>query len=338
MVFSFCTRFITLTVSNDCLMKNKLILLVIFLFAARHFALAQQDAHFSHYMFNQALYNPAWLTQEQSGYISALHRTQWAGYATSFDGSGGAPTTQQFNFGMPIPGLRTAFGATAIYDQVGPLTNAHVQFLGAYSKNINKGRLSIGIRPAVVMQSIDFNQYRFVDPTDPLNKSGRESQIRPDIGAGIMYSNLNFYVGLAMNHIISPSFDFGVSNIENRLARTASLMAGYTFNPTYNLQIAPSVLVRSTFRTITFDAGATATYRNKLWGGVSFRQSEAVILLMGYNFLKDGILKMGYSFDLVVENREAKQATSHEVFLRYKLGTLSGGGGKKIIRTPRFRF
>ena len=319
-------------------MKNGLIFLVCFLLLECGAALAQQDAHFSHYMFNQALYNPAWLTQEESGYLSAFHRTQWAGYSTSFDGSGGAPTTQQFNFGMPVSSLPLAVGTTAIYDQLGPLSNLQLQFMGAFAKNINKGRLSFGIRPTVIMQSIDFNQYRFVNPDDPLNKEGKESQIRPDIGAGAMYSTLNFYLGIAVNHIISPSFDFGVSNIENRLARTANLMAGYTFNPSYNLQITPSVLVRSTLQTTTFDAGAIASYQRKLWGGLSFRQSEAVILLMGYNFLKDGILRMGYSFDLVVENRAAKQSTSHELFLRYKLGGLGGGGGKKIIRTPRFRF
>jgi hypothetical protein len=245
-------------------------------------ALAQQDAHFSHYMFNQSLYNPAWLTQEQNGYISALHRTQWAGYNTSFDGSGG--------------------------------------------------------RPTLVLQTIDFNEYRFVNPDDPLNKGGQESQFRPDVGVGAMYSNASLYFGLALNHIISPSFDFGVDNIQNRLSRSVNLMGGYSFRPSYSLEISPTLLVRSTFRTITFDVSAIATYQNKLWGGLSFRESEAMILLLGYNFLKDGILKLGYSFDYVVENQQAKQPTSHEVFMRYRLGGLTGGSGKKIIRTPRYRF
>jgi len=301
-------------------------------------AYAQQDAHFSHYMFNQALYNPAWLTQEQNGYVSALHRTQWAGYGTSFDGAGGAPTTQQFNFGMPLATLPASIGVTALNDNLGPLGTIQVQFLGAYSRNINKGRISIGLRPTLVMQTIDFNEYRFVNPDDPLNKGGQESQLRPDIGFGAMYSNASLYLGLAINHIIAPSFDFGVENIENRLARSVNLMGGYSFRPTYNLEISPTLLVRSTFQTVTFDISAIATYQNKLWGGLSFRESEAMILLLGYNFLKDGILKLGYSFDYVVESQQAKQPTSHEIFMRYRLGGLSGGNGKKIIRTPRYRF
>jgi type IX secretion system PorP/SprF family membrane protein len=318
-------------------MRNKLFFIIL-LAGAGYTASAQQDAHFSHYMFNQALYNPAWLTQEKSGYVSALHRTQWAGYATSFDGSGGAPTTQQFNFGMPLATIPGAVGVTAIHDQLGPLTNVHLQFLGAYYKNFNRGRVSIGLRPSLVMQTIDFDQWRFVDPNDPLNKGGRESQLRPDLSFGAMYSNTDFYLGVGINHILSPSFDFGIAQIENRLERSVNLMAGYSFKPTYNLEVSPSILVRSTFKTFTFDASAIATYQNKLWGGLGFRESEAMIVLLGYNFLKDGILKVGYSFDYVIESREAKQSTSHEVFVRYKLGGLTGGGGKKIIRTPRFRF
>lgn len=319
-------------------MKNTSFFLVILLVLTCYKALAQQDVHFSHYMFNQALYNPAWLTQEQSGYISAIHRTQWAGYATTFDGAGGAPISQQFNFGMPLSSSPAAFGVTAIHDQLGPLTNVQLQFLGAYYKNLNRGRLSVGIRPVLVMQTIDFNQYRFVNPDDPFNKGGKESQIRPDLSFGAMYSTSGFYLGLAINHILSPSFDFGVSQIENRLARSVNLLTGYSFKPTYNLEISPSVLVRSTFKTVTFDASAIATYQNKLWGGLGFRESEAMIVLLGYNFLKEGVLRLGYSFDYVLESREAKQATSHEVFVRYKLGGLTGGGGRKIIRTPRFRF
>ncbi len=318
-------------------MKNRSIFLILLLASIGFSASAQQDVHFSHYMFNQALYNPAWLTQEKNGYISAFHRTQWAGYNTTFDGSGGAPTSQQFNFGMPLSIAPVGIGVTAIHDQLGPLTNVHIQFLGAYAKKLNRGQISLGVRPSIVMQTIDFNQYRFVDPSDPFNKGGKESQLRPDLSVGAMYSNTGFYLGFAMNHLLSPSFDFGVTEVTNRLERSANLMAGYSFKPTYNLEVSPSVLVRSTFKTVTFDVSAIATYQNKLWGGLGFRESEAMIVLLGYNFLKDGILRVGYSFDYVIESRAAKQATSHEVFVRYQLGGLAGGG-KKIIRTPRFRF
>jgi hypothetical protein len=52
--------------------------------------------------------------------------------------------------------------------------------------------------------------------------------------------------------------------------------------------------------------------------------------------LKDKSLKLGYSLDYVIQAQKAKQATSHELLLSYNMAAVTGGG-KKTIRTPRFR-
>ena len=59
-------------------------------------------------------------------------------------------------------------------------------------------------------------------------------------------------------------------------------------------------------------------------------------VLLGLNLLKDNSLRAGYSFDYVIQNRDAKQATSHEIMVSYAL-PVGVYGEKKIIRTPRFR-
>ena len=78
------------------------------------------------------------------------------------------------------------------------------------------------------------------------------------------------------------------------------------------------------------------TYKERMWGGLSFRQGDAMIALLGYSILKDNSLKLGYAFDYTIKARDAKSTTSHEIMLSYELPMLSAGG-KKIIRTPRFR-
>jgi hypothetical protein len=50
-----------------------------------------------------------------------------------------------------------------------------------------------------------------------------------------------------------------------------------------------------------------------MWGGLSFRQSEAAIVMLGYSLLKDGALKVGYGMDVIVKDKEAKQPLSHEI-------------------------
>jgi hypothetical protein len=63
---------------------------------------------------------------------------------------------------------------------------------------------------------------------------------------------------------------------------------------------------------------------------------SANLLEIGYKFLKDKSLKLGYAMDYVIQAQAAKQKTSQEFMLSYTLPAISGGG-KKVVRTPRFR-
>ena len=46
-------------------------------------------------------------------------------------------------------------------------------------------------------------------------------------------------------------------------------------------------------------------------------------------------LKLGFALDLVIQENQAKKATSQEIYLRYDLLDFVFGGKKKI-KTPRF--
>jgi hypothetical protein len=94
--------------------------------------------------------------------------------------------------------------------------------------------------------------------------------------------------------------------------------------------------VKSDFNQFSFDIGVMATLRNTMWGGISFRQSEAANLFLGYSFMKDKSLKLGYAIDFVMIDRQAKESFSHELMLSYEL-PVAVGGGKKVVRTPRYR-
>jgi hypothetical protein len=79
-----------------------------------------------------------------------------------------------------------------------------------------------------------------------------------------------------------------------------------------------------------------ATYNQKFWGGLSFRQGDAAIILIGFNMMKDNALRIGYSFDYIISARAAKSPTSQEFMISYKLPAPTAGA-KSITRTPRFR-
>ena len=46
-------------------------------------------------------------------------------------------------------------------------------------------------------------------------------------------------------------------------------------------------------------------------------------------------LKLGFALDLVVQDSQAKKATSQEIYIRYDLLDFVLGGKKKV-KTPRF--
>jgi type IX secretion system PorP/SprF family membrane protein len=111
---------------------------------------------------------------------------------------------------------------------------------------------------------------------------------------------------------------------------------GYAYDLSYDIVLKPSFLVKTDLNTYSFEVSLIATLRDKLWGGLSYRQSDSMIGMIGYSFLRDDAFKVGYGFDYVVNAQAAKQPTSHEFLLSYTLPVL-GNAEYKIIRTPRFR-
>lgn len=297
--------------------------------------LAQQDAQFSQYMFNSIYITPAAAGIDGVTRLTALHRSQWLGYESSFGGRG-APTSQLVTFSTPIHKFKSGFGAYVLHDQLGPQNNIEVQTMYAYHLGIKESKLSIGVKLGLYAQTIDGGEYKPIQEGDNVIIDGKETQVKPDIGMGAMYRAEKYYIGVGFNHISKAKFDFGINEARGSLENHLNFIGGYFYDVNFDLQINPTVLVKTDFNEFSFDLGVIATIRNTYWGGLSFRQSEAANLLLGMSFLKDKSLKLGYAIDFVVKDRQAKENFSHELMLTYEL-PVSPGSGKKIVRTPRYR-
>jgi len=287
-------------------------------------------------MFNTLFYNPAFAGVEGITQFTAIHRTQWAGYTSTFDGGRGNPSTQMISLNTPILKFNSGFGMHIVNDNLGPLNNLEAQMSYAYHLGLKNGKISFGIKAGIFSQSINRNEYRPNVSPDPLIDAGEDSRIRPDLAFGIYYRAEKYFGGVSVNHITKAEFDFGEAGSRNALEQHMIITGGYDYEFNYKLIITPSVLVKTDFNSYSFDLGVIGTYNEKMWGGLSFRQSEAMIIILGYSLLKDNSLKLGYSFDYVIQNQDAKEPTSHEFMLSYTLPPAIAGG-KKIIRTPRFR-
>jgi type IX secretion system PorP/SprF family membrane protein len=297
---------------------------------------AQQDPQFTQYMFNNLFVTPAAAGIDGVTRFTVLHRSQWLGYESSFD-AGSAPTSQLLTFSTPIYKLKSGFGAYIMHDQQGPQNNFEAQAMYAYHLGIkDNAKLSLGLKLGFFSQGINGTYYRYIQGSDPLIVEGKESQIRPDVGVGAMLRSEKYYVGVGINHLTKAKFDFGKDETRGALQTHATISAGYFHDVNFDLQIMPTVLVKTDFNEYSFDLGVIATLRNTMWGGLSFRQSEAANVLLGYSFLKDKSLRFGYAIDVVIKDRQAKENFSHELMLTYEL-PVGVGAGKKVVRTPRYR-
>jgi type IX secretion system PorP/SprF family membrane protein len=296
---------------------------------------AQQDAQFSQYMFNNLFLTPAYAGVDGITQLTVIHRSQWQGYQSSF-GDGGAPTSQMISFNTPIHKLHSGFGAYILNDKLGPQNNLEAQASYAYHLGIKDSKLSFGVKVGVYSMAINGTYYRFVNEGDPLIVTGKESQIRPDVGFGIFYRAEKYYIGAGMNHLLRSEFSFGIDESRNALENHLNITAGYFYEVNFDLQLQPTILVKTDLNEYSFDLGVIATLKDKMWGGVSFRQSEAANVLLGYSFLKDHSLKFGYSIDVIIKDKDAKSNFSHEFLLSYQL-PVNPGSGKKVVRTPRYR-
>jgi type IX secretion system PorP/SprF family membrane protein len=298
---------------------------------------AQQDPQFTQYMFNNLYFNPAYSGVEGATKVSSFIRSQWTGYQPTLYG-GGAPNTQMVSFTAPIFKIHSGFGGYVLHDNLGAQRNIEAQASYAYHLRLKNSKLSFGIRAGIYSQTIDSDLLRFIDQDDPSlppENTGRYSELKPDLAAGVFLQKEKFYIGAGFSHLIESKFDFGFKQ-NNRLETHTYITGGYFYEVNFDLRFQFVTLVKSDFVKTQYDIGAIAYHKDTMWGGLSFRQSEAASVLLGWSFLKDKSLRAGYSMDVIVRDRAAKEPLSHELMVSYEL-PVSPGVGKKAIRTPRYR-
>ncbi len=303
-------------------------------------AYGQQDPQFSLYMFNPMYYNPAAAGSEGVTRAQVMYRTQWSGYQGSFD-QGGAPSTQMFSINAPLDKIHSGVGLYVLNDQFGtggPQVNQAVQLSYAYRIAVKDGTLALGAQAGLYSRGLDYDVFRAREGGDPvLSATGRVSQVQPDFGAGAYYSTVDYWIGASVQHLNEARYKLGTVYGENPNARAGYFTAGYRLGVGYDIDIQPSVLVKTDFHSYSYEASAIATYQSKFWLGASYRQADSFIVTAGLYLLENNALRIGAAYDITVNGVKAKSPSSTEFMLSYSLPA-PNTRKKPIIRTPRFRY
>jgi type IX secretion system PorP/SprF family membrane protein len=312
---------------------KKLNITFLFLALIIHQVSSQQDPLSSQYMFNTLTYNPGYAGTSGMICATAFNRQQWVG----FDGS---PTTITFNVNAPVSpfGIQSGIGLSVGSDNIGFDKDINISGIYSYLLDIGQGVLGIGVNMGMLNKTLS-PEWQIPDgdahtpPSgDPLIPENKESYVAFDAGAGLYYKAEKYYAAISVTHINQPKIKFtkGVPY----MSRHYYLTAGYILQlPNPSLELLPSVFAFSDGKVTQFSATTLIRYNKKTWGGVSYRDRDALIGMVGFE-LFNGI-RLGYAYDFTISDIRKNSSGSHEFMVNYCFD-LSRGRSPMKYKSIRF--
>ena len=287
---------------------------------------AQQDPHYTQYMYNMSVMNPAYAGSKESVSGGLLYRKQWVEIED-------APTTGTFFIHSPV-GRNVGLGLSVISDKIGPVEENN--FYGDFSYTLNLGgehRLAFGLKAGLTMHKIDFN-YIFTTlpqpvPEDPFS-SGNPNSTFLNIGTGVFYYTQKYYVAFSMPNMLKTKYlDF-----DGRQYGTEELhyflTGGYVFDINPNLKFKPFAMIKSSLNAPTsVDLSTNFLMYDKLELGATYRLKDSFGAMV--NFAITPNLNIGYAYGLIVSDLNVVTPSSHEIMLLFDLNF-----PKKVSQSPRY--
>lgn len=273
-------------------------------------AYAQQLPYYSQYMFNPYLINPAAAGASEFDPIAIGVKNQWIGLEN-------APRTQMIS-GNTLINSRTAAGGLIYSDKTGPMSRLGAQASYAYHLPVTQGgaKLSFGISGMIYQTLLDKTSLTTDQPGDLAIQNGNDRAIAPDATFGMYFYNTKYYVGLSIPQLIESKLKYsGSGSAENKLNRHYFFTAGYRYGFKDHYVLEPSFLVKYVNGApVQYDLNAKLHYKEFIWAGVSYRNQESVIPMLGINYNQ---ISLGFAYDVTLSNLRTHTSGSMEVFFAF---------------------
>jgi type IX secretion system PorP/SprF family membrane protein len=290
--------------------------LLLFMISMGTVVLAQQQPQFTQNMFNRSYTNPGHFGINNAICATALIRQQWVGFKDA-EGNKVAPQTYLVSVETPVKILHGGVGLNIVQDQYGFFKDVTIRMGYAYHKTVGEGKLGIGLNVDLLNKSLDFSKFIKVDESDPvLNSQSSKGVIMTDFGVGACLEMPGYYIGLSALQLLENSKDLGGTagagnfTLKRHYYGTAGYDLTFPSNPAY--VFTPSVFIKTDGVSSQYDINGLLKYNNKVWGGVTYRFSDAIGILLGMT-IKD--VNVGYSYD--VPTSRLGSTGSHEIMVKY---------------------
>jgi type IX secretion system PorP/SprF family membrane protein len=291
-------------------MRTRVIILAFFL-ASISSINAQQDAQYTHYMYNTISVNPAYAGSRGVMSVFGLYRTQWVGLD-------GAPDTGSFSVNTPIANSNLGVGVSVVQDRIGPSNES--AFSGDVSYTIptsERYKLSFGIKGTANLFSLDRAKLNPNEIND-VNLVGYNN-FSPNVGAGVYFHSDKLYLGLSVPNILETKRynknDKDVALYVERM--NAYLIGGYVFDLSESLKFKPAFLTKVVQGApLQLDVSGNFLINEKFVLGAAWRWDAAISGMAGFHVNKG--LFIGYGYDRETTKLAQFNSGSHEIFLRYE--------------------
>ena len=287
---------------------------------------AQQDPHYTQYMYNMNIINPAYAGSKESLSFGLLYRKQWLEIED-------APTTFSLSGSAPV-GKNVGMGLSIISDKIGPVVENNIY--GDFSYTLNLGgerRLALGLKAGITFQKIglfsDINSSLLQQGDGAFAQDSNTSNL--NIGTGIFYYTNKYYFAASVPNMLNTAHlnNDGNHYLEKKVPHYF-ITGGYVFDINPNLKFKPFAMVKSAINTPTsVDVSANFLYIEKFEMGATYRLQDSFGAMVNYTI--SPTLRIGYAYDHIVSDLKVTTPSSHEIILLFDLNFPN-----KVSQSPRF--
>jgi type IX secretion system PorP/SprF family membrane protein len=292
-------------------LKEKMLVSFIFLgfLLNTKYLKAQQIPHYTQYLYNMQIINPAHVGLKSDLNLSLLSRQQWAGVE-------GAPITNTFSIsGRTL--RRLGLGFSVVNEKIGFTDLNNINLDASYSVPISqKATISLGLKAGIAMFDNNFSQAITSDNDSYESFSGRH----PNIGFGMVYYKSNYFIGASIPYILdTPVFKTAsyLNSEFNINYQNFFVVAGAVFELSETVEYKPSLIVKNNENLpITFDINSNFVYNNLVEGGISYRYENSLSVI--FAILLNKRYRIGYAYDHKLA-KFGDNLYSHEIILTVDL-------------------
>lgn len=282
---------------------------------------AQNYPHYTMFMYDKLIYNPAYAGSRDVTSIDAIGRDQWTGI-------NGAPRTINVSVDGPIgsymkPFRHVALGVSINNEQTGVVTNTNIMAYYAYRIKLRSSILSFGLQAGTSMYSANYSQLNPFQQGDVQLTHDIKNSMLPNFGAGVFWYGENFYAGFSVPTILQNYYDKDFKNIDNvasREIRSYFLDGGYIFTLNDNFKLEPQVMARYAGNSdyqlpFNCDLNLSLIMYDRVMLGVTYRTDQSVEGIVHVQVTKN--LNIGYAYDYTASALNGYTGGTHEVVLGF---------------------